>query len=175
MDNLPLFQISIMANPANRDNSEMSRKTATIFDCPKWLEEYKKLNYLLYLQTYGESCYQTYIGSTAKTNSKNASFACPICKLSVALSVSSKTVGNIASQLPFIHFIFSLMTDSKSKDKVTYSCYSCELMCIDVKAMHWCQQCNELLCSPCLKRFHDRVKDYGTISAECGSKTSETV
>ncbi|VDI48598.1 Hypothetical predicted protein [Mytilus galloprovincialis] len=154
-----------MANAENRDNSEMSRKTATIFDCSICLEEFKNPKYLPCLHTYCETCLQTYIESTAKADDRNTYFACPVCRLSVTLPDSSNyKFGTIASQLPFNHLIFSLMTDSKSKDKVikvAYSCDPCARVGDDVKAMHWCQQCNELLCSPCLKSFHNRLKDSG--------------
>lgn len=54
------------------------------------------------------------------------------------------------------------MMDPTSKDKVTYSCDPCARAGDDVKAMNWCQQCNELLCKECLKSFHIRLKDSGT-------------
>ncbi|XP_063400635.1 E3 ubiquitin-protein ligase TRIM56-like [Mytilus trossulus] len=151
-----------MANAANKDISEMSRKAATIFDCSICLDEFKNPKYLPCLHTYCETCLQAYIESTAKTDDRKTSFACPVCRLPVTLPDSSNyTFGTIASQLPFNHLIFSLMTDSKSKNKVSYSCDPCARVGDDVKAMHWCQQCNELLCSPCLKSFHNRLKDSG--------------
>ncbi|XP_071123132.1 uncharacterized protein [Mytilus edulis] len=52
--------------------------------------------------------------------------------------------------------------DSNSKEEITYNCDPCARIGDDVKATNWCQHCQELLCSTCLKSFHNRLKDSGT-------------
>ncbi|VDH89310.1 Hypothetical predicted protein [Mytilus galloprovincialis] len=41
-------------------------------------------------------------------------------------------------------------------------CDPCARVGDNVKAMIWCEQCKELLCSACLKSFHSRLKDSRT-------------
>lgn len=132
----------IMANDVLRN---AQKKKATICDCLICFEEFRNQSVLPCSTQMERHLSNLWLKLRQKKINNNSDF-----------------VRKFESQLPFNDHFFSSMMDSNWKMKVIKICDHCARVGDNVKAMIWCEQCNELLCSACLKSFNSRLKDSRT-------------
>ncbi|XP_063402415.1 E3 ubiquitin-protein ligase TRIM45-like [Mytilus trossulus] len=128
---------------------------ADLLTCTICLETFKQPTYLPCLQTFCETCINTYIVSTVKEE-KPKGFNCPVCRRHVPIEESKKRPETWAKTLPGNHLIVS-MIDRRAMFKAEKLCDACSSESITQNAISWCTICEEAYCDTC-ERNHRKYK-----------------
>lgn len=100
------------------------------------------------LHTFCSACLEAYIKKSLGSNGQRF-FSCPTCDMEIDVP-NDALPGKYASAFPMDSFMGKLveLVNAMSLDK---KCDICERREEKVKADHWCMDCFDALCDPCLK------------------------